>query len=114
VIGCGRRIPGIDVSAFNELILLLTCECGHVGRRSVQFRYGRVWWYSYSIGSTIERGSGAVGSELDQIAAVQGWLTGCERCSNEGDLAVLVRSGAVIGVTAWENIDELPKESVFP
>lgn len=100
------------MSAYNELTLLLACTCESVGRRIVQFSYGHVWQHGYAIGSRVAWGPGAVGSDSDEIVAVQGWLTRCNECSNEGDIAVVVRKGVIVGVASWDGIADLADEEL--
>ena len=98
------------MATVNELVVLMPCSCGHLDQRVIQFRYGRLRLLTYQIGSEVQWGEPSLGDASDDLALVQGWLTSCEECSADGDIAVVIRKGRVVGVTDWEDIESWSTE----
>ena len=95
------------MATVNNLVVLLACVCGDVAERTVEFRYGRLRQIKYYVGSAIDWGSPRLGDPSDRVAVVQGWLQGCDQCLRDGDVAVLVRSGTIVGLAAWDDVEWL-------
>lgn len=90
------------MATVNELVLLLACrKCGSVNERTVQFRYGWLGVLTYHIGSRIEWREPSIGEPHDESAFVEGWLSICPNCQDEGTVAVIVLSGVIAGITTW-------------
>lgn len=92
------------MATVNNLRVLLTCQCGDITERLVEFRYGKLRQIDYLVGAVVEWGTPSIGDPSDSVAIVQGWLRACDTCANEGDVAVLVRRGRIAGLVEWNDL----------
>lgn len=83
-------------------------DCGLEAEREVQFRYGRVRYLRYVVGSKVQWGEPQVGSPDDAGAVVQAWpKRGCASCEATADMAILIRASYIVGVVPWEGRDQI-------
>ena len=88
----------LSVSLYNTFSGMLSCpSCGEIDLRFIQFRYGHVRLYTYTLGSPIIWGPGAVGDASNVEVVVDGWLDECRTCGLGGRYAIFVRSGIIYG-----------------
>lgn len=86
------------MGAFSRVKSRIQCAgCGWAGEVEIQFKYGSLYDYDYSIGSRIVWGSPQVGEPGERRVAVDG-IAECLRCNSEIPFDVLIESGVIRSV----------------
>ena len=93
------------MGAFNSLDVTIGCPaCQMTAPREIQFRYGAVWQYRYRLGDVLRWDRDPVGDPNASDVVVDGWLSECPGCDNDGRIAVYVRKDVLTAVGPVEDV----------
>jgi hypothetical protein len=86
------------MGTFNILKDKRACSvCGNIVELSIQFKYGEVWLYTYTLGDEIKWGEKNIGSQDHKKVLVTGITEKCPACNTSGvEYEILVESNKII------------------